>query len=449
MKILKNGIPFNLVSIFFCLSIFIQSYFVERTSSFDLLFFWIVDFISFYLILFKCKADFKQKFNLLVLLHLIPFFALPQLSNDYYRFLWDGELIHSGINPFDFKPNEIIHKELFQKEYYSNLFHGMGALSQENYSCYPVFNQFYFAIATFFSNSILLNTIILRILILATLYLGFYFLKKILVTMQVETSKLFLFFMNPLLIIEVSQNLHFEGVMLSFFIVGIYFLTREKNAKNLLLAALFLSFSIQIKLIPLILLPFLLRYLGWKFSILTWFLSITFTILFSLILIYPSNFVNFWTSILLYFRQFEFNSCILYWYIQYGKSVYGYNRIQTYGPYLGRIATHVVLAFAWFGGSFSLEKMFTRMLFAVFIYFLLSSTVHPWYILTPLLLSVFTNYKFIHFWTFLIGITYLSYSEISNSNLRILIFAEYFLVLLFMSIEIVKYNFTSLKRIRK
>ena len=133
-------------------------------------------------------------------------------------------------------------------------------------------------------------------------------------------------------------------------------------------------------------------------------------------------------SISLYFRQFEFNSFILYWYIQYGEWKYGYNRIQTFGPYLSRIALEFLIIFAWLGNNFSVKKMFTRMFFAMIVYYLLSSTVHPWYLLTPLLLSIFTAYKFVLVWSFLVLLSYISYTTIDSNSLRFIFLIEYLIV---------------------
>lgn len=430
----KNGNSFWVASFLFVCDIGIQSYFIERTNFLTLISCIAVAFSAYLLLLKEVKHSNLHFDKLLLILFLIPIFSFPNLSNDFYRFLWDGELINSGINPFDFKPNELIWKSNFRgNAYWEELYAGMGELSQENYSCYPVFNQFYFVASTFFSDSILVNTIFLRILILFSLFSGFHYLKKLLLLFNFESSRFWIFALNPLLIIEVSQNLHFEGVMLSFFIIGLYFLAKNK----ILQGAFFLALAIQIKLIPLILLPFLLRWLNWKKSLLTWTLTIVFTMLLSVMLIYPSNYLNFLQSITLYFHQFEFNSFILHYYIEYGKWRYGYNRILTFGPFLSRLATELILIFAWFGNNISFEKMMKRMFFAMLIYYFLASTVHPWYLLTPLLLGIFKNYKTVVLWSALVFVSYFSYSTLDQSYFRTIIFVEYVLVFGILGYELI------------
>ncbi|MBT8325148.1 MAG: mannosyltransferase, partial [Winogradskyella sp.] len=39
---------------------------------------------------------------------LLFLFAIPNLSQDFYRFIWDGRLILEGINPYLFTPQTII-----------------------------------------------------------------------------------------------------------------------------------------------------------------------------------------------------------------------------------------------------------------------------------------------------------------------------------------------------
>jgi alpha-1,6-mannosyltransferase len=56
---------------------------------------------------------------------------------------------------------------------------------------------------------------------------------------------------------------------------------------------------------------------------------------------------------------------------------------------------------------------------------LLSTTVHPWYVATPLLLSVFTKYKFPLVWSFMVFLSYAAYSDEGFSENLALVAIEY------------------------
>jgi hypothetical protein len=56
------------------------------------------------------------------------------------------------------------------------------------------------------------------------------------------------------------------------------------------------------------------------------------------------------------------------------------------------------------------------MLLVFTFYLLLSTTVHPWYIATILILSVFTNYKFPVVWSFIVILSYLAYLQIDKAD---------------------------------
>lgn len=416
----------------YCLILFYQSYYIQRSETVLLLSSFLVMFLAFAGLSWmkSLVASSWNRFSTIAL-HVIPLFALTPLSTDVYRFLWDGELIVLGINPYDFTPNELISR--FDSHYMKQLYQQMGSLSQGNYSCYPTVNQWYFAGAACVSDSIWINVLALRILMLASLIGVFTGIRKLLQKTTISSSNLHFLLWNPLFVIESTQNLHFEGLMLAFFLLAVFYLMHGRW----IFAAVSLSIAIHFKLVPLVLLPFFLRWIGWKRSLQTWALTGLITLLLMFAWVDGGNYRNFLESLRLYFQQFEFNSMILKAYIEYGRTRFGYNRIQTFGPQLARYATMGILVLAWLGNHFSLQKMFIRMLFALLVYYLLASTVHPWYLILPLGISIFTPYRFMLVWSGLVLLTYVSYGEYASSWMSTVVSLEYGILVLMIVFEII------------
>jgi hypothetical protein len=82
-------------------------------------------------------------------------------------------------------------------------------------------------------------------------------------------------------------------------------------------------------------------------------------------------------------------------------------------------------------GEFSdVKTLFKRMTIAYFMYLLLSSTIHPWYILPFLMLSIYTNYLFPLVWSFTVFLSYTFYSHGNNaSSNELILWLEYLPVL--------------------
>ena len=70
------------------------------------------------------------------------------------------------------------------------------------------------------------------------------------------------------------------------------------------------------------------------------------------------------------------------------------------------------------------------------LYFLLSTTVHPWYLATPLLISVFTKFRFMIFWSFVVILSYSAYDNLQFQENIYLVALEYVLVASFFCYEI-------------
>jgi hypothetical protein len=76
------------------------------------------------------------------------------------------------------------------------------------------------------------------------------------------------------------------------------------------------------------------------------------------------------------------------------------------------------------------------MTIAYFIYLLLSSTLHPWYILPLLFLSIFTTYLFPLLWSITVIISYAFYGEGNTASTdEMLLWIEYLPVLVVFGYE--------------
>ena len=95
-----------------------------------------------------------------ILFRLIFLFAIPNLSQDFYRFIWDGRMILEGINPFISIPETFVEKGNIPISQGMELYRGMGQLSGSHYTNYPPVNQFNFLIAAVFSNTSIVGAVI-------------------------------------------------------------------------------------------------------------------------------------------------------------------------------------------------------------------------------------------------------------------------------------------------
>ena len=181
-------------------------------------------FISFKLIQLK-KNNFWFLTRVAVVFRLVFITATPNLSQDYYRFIWDGQLILDGINPYLSVPNYLRKFSTALELTNQKLINGMGRLSAGNFTSYPPVNQLLFAISILLGgNSILGSVVGMRFFIILADLGILYFGRKLLLKLKLPTHQIFWFILNPFIIIELSGNLHFEGVMLFFFTWSIFLL---------------------------------------------------------------------------------------------------------------------------------------------------------------------------------------------------------------------------------
>jgi len=419
----------------------IWAYNLARFEHSKLLLIYTVLFGSYYFIVKNQKIKESWLSYLAVLFRLLFLLAIPNLTQDFYRFVWDGRLILEGLNPYLHTPNELMESSIGLFPQMNTLYEGMGALSAKHYSNYPPVHQMPFIIAAFISKHSILGSIVVLRLILISADLGILvFGKKLLKKLNKPTRTMYWFILNPLVIIELTGNLHFEGLMLCLFIMSLYFI----HSKKLHMAAVVMALSIAVKLVPVLSLPLFLNKLGWKKSVL--FYSVTAAVFIILFIPFFSFGLleNFSATIGLWFSNFEFNASVYYFLKGTLENINGVSVINSMGIIVACVVT-LQTSYLLLKKRKETSQIILMILWILSGYYFISTTVHPWYIISLLLLSVFTNYKFVLVWSYTLILSYIAYNEFSVEECNSILIIEYTPVILMLGWELYSKKFLKIK----
>ncbi|MEM1124492.1 MAG: hypothetical protein AAGJ18_28905 [Bacteroidota bacterium] len=394
-------------------------------------------FFALYIGIFKKVSELKDLtffVAVAILLRLILLFALPNFSDDLYRFIWDGRLLVQGINPFDHLPSYYIDNKIQVVGITESLY---AQLNSPNYfTIYPPVNQAIFAMAAWLCpGSIWGSSLIMKSWLWLFEIGSMILMWDLLKYFNLPSKNVLLYALNPLIIFEITGNIHFEGAMIFFLLLSLWLLVVKKWWIG---GAIAMALSVASKLLPLMFFPLLIRRIGGKkdWRSLNWGKVITFFTIIGITLIglyvpllNGVFFSNFGESLNLYFQKFEFNASVYYVLRWLGFQWKGFNLIHILGPLLalGTLITILGLTFKeriinWF-------TLMERMLFAIFVYLLCTTTVHPWYVAMPVALCVFTPFRFPILWSGLIFLTYINYSYPTYFENLWMVGMEYLVVL--------------------
>jgi len=456
IKLYKIPLLLVLSSVLFYFSF---AYDLVRTDYTKLIMLYVALFFLFYKLVQISKHNLKFLTWIAFGFRAIFILAIPNLSQDFYRFIWDGRMILEGINPYLFTVESFISNSKFPVAQAQELYAGMGTLNASHFTNYPPINQLCFAIAGLFAGkSILGSVIVMRLLIIAADFGILYFGKKLLVKLKLPAYNIFWYILNPFIIIELTGNLHFEGVMIFFLMWSLYLLHSGKWK----FAAVVFALSVSVKLIPLMFLPLFYQWFISTSSItkkknvianeekqsvsnreittsfqktetprndkwiptfegmtrlISFYAIVGIAILLMFLPFYSSEFINNYAqTVALWFQNFEFNASLYYVAREIGYLFRGYNEIAIIGKIIPVIVILFILIITFFRKNKTTIELITAMLLVFSFYLFTTTTVHPWYIATLLILSVFTKYKFPLVWSFIIILSYLAYINIDKAD---------------------------------
>ena len=283
---------------------------------------------------------------------LIP--ANPSTSDDVYRYIWEGKILSSGYNPFEYPPDDERLNHLHSAELPSKVtFPSMTTI-------YPAIAQYTFAAAYSMTGE---NGAGLKIIYLIAELVTFIFIIKILRIKKLNTAYVLLYAWLPLPIMEYFINSHIDVIGIAFFTVFIFYVLKN----NYLIAAIPFSLAVLTKILPLFFLPLLFK----KFRLIKLFVFTLAAFIICTLIMYPlvpaEKSVN--ESLFTYLSTWSFNGSL-------------YSLLSMAFSDSSVVRSILLIVFMVFVGNIALRyDDFLKAVYGVWIcYIVFAATLYPWYL---------------------------------------------------------------------
>ena len=295
-------------------------------------------------------------------LRLLLVWLPPTISDDAYRYVWDGLLQARGTNPFVYAPDDPVLADV-QGEPLFDLLN-----SAAFYSVYPPLSQVFFWIGgLFYEGDWRVSFYVIKALFVLVEGVGLLLLAR-----MTSARMLLLYAWHPLVLVEGAGQAHTEAVLVTLLILTVWLARRGRGGW----ASVALAGAGLVKLYPFFLFPFLWRRFGWR-AVWPGVLAAGAITLPYLDLSVPGKLAQ---SLDLYVRYFEFNAGFYYLLKEIGRLFTGHDISKTLGPFLR--AVFFVSLPLWYAldwkRAWPLRRAFVVTTGA---YLFLTTTVHPWYFL--------------------------------------------------------------------
>jgi alpha-1,6-mannosyltransferase len=314
----------------------------------------------------------------------ILWFSPPTLSDDIYRYVWEGKMVASGINPFAAAPSDPTLANLRDQSIYPSI-------ARSNLTAiYPPLSQFIFALSSWLSPTV--NAMKLTFIIFDILTIGILLLTLRALNMPLTRSAIYA--MNPLIIMEFAGSGHSDSAGIFFLLCALYLFLKKRAYSPVVCLAM----SVLNKFLPLFLLPFMLG--RKKIAAILLFVAVS-ALFYAPFL---SAGIKLFQSLGIYIEHWFFNASLydLFYWVFNDKTA-----AQSLSAALFLLI--ITGMFVWYirkdfdeRGQALYQVVFT----GLGSFLLLTPVVHPWYVcwIVPLLV-VLPNRA----WIFLSGAIFLSY----------------------------------------
>ena len=186
-----------------------------------------------------------------LLLRMAALATPPYLSDDIYRYIWDGRVQAAGINPYRFVPESRELLALRDGEIYPRI-------NRRGYAptIYPPLAEALFLAGTRISESVTW----VKLVMIAFEALTVWILVRLLRSLQLPPERVLIYAWNPLAIWEFAGSGHIDAAAIAFMVLAVW--ARRCNRPGL--TGLSLACATLTKLYPAVIFPALYRRWDWK-----------------------------------------------------------------------------------------------------------------------------------------------------------------------------------------
>jgi len=282
----------------------------------------------------------------------------PSISDDIYRYVWEGKILAAGINPFSHAPADPQLEKYRDREIFPNINH------KEYTTIYPPVSLFIFSLCTQLSPTIKAMNMVFIIFDLLTMLVLLFTVHSL----SMDLLRIVIYAWNPLVILEFSGSGHLDSAGIFFLMLALYFFIKKQGSGSIVSLAL----SCLSKFLPLIFLPFIL--IKRKFINLAVFVLIMGTCYIPFL----GARDNLFQTLTTYSRRWRFNAS-LFDIISWIARSEGTARIIS----AACVLSMVIVLVAWYRRNFhegKTESIYQAGFILLGCVIILTPVLHPWYL---------------------------------------------------------------------
>ena len=181
-------------------------------------------------------------------------FAPPYLSDDIYRYVWDGRVQAAGINPYRYIPADEHLQSLRDEEIYPKI-------NRRDYAhtMYPPAAELMYFLATRVSESVTW----MKLSIVGFELIAIWILMELLASFGLPRQRILIYAWHPLAVWEFAGSGHVDPLAFAF--IALALLARRRNWETA--TGIALGLATLAKLFPIFLFPVLYKRWGWKMPV--------------------------------------------------------------------------------------------------------------------------------------------------------------------------------------